>query len=595
MATALWRGAVRPRVLGAGVSRCGAPSRAPAALAPHVRLLGSDDWKKKSKPVEESVKVAKKEASNKFAKQKNAGGDSGGAGPQGAAGPTAAGAGAGAPKAGARAGEAGADKKAADKDKKAADKTSLASDEDDEDILAATAKAASAAAAAAASKAAGKVARVGGKTVAPAPAAAPTPEQLATAAAAAQAELLAGAGDTPAARARREKPSAALLAGVVSVRDLGPQHRCMIYESSAAELARLLPEGTSGELKKEMELTMQHKDCAQFLVREPFLRALGALEAVERGSPPAESALMLSGLRGTGKSYTLTLLVMRARAAGWLTLFEPSAREWVTEKGAFLRGTGTAAPYVESKVRPGMMNQPVGSQAILRFFEGLHGEQVKKLPRRREYKHKAYDGEDKSLYSIVNRGLKSALYAGDALLDLRLELSLVEEVPVLVACDEVNALYWPGVFYEKGRALAPSQFLHAEAFRALDAQGALREGHKLKRGLVVGATSSKHGWPVPPDTIIEHANDTGQRYFAPFSVRGEVLKNKHDGVLDIVGENLSLKELRNLLLSYRRTEAIFESEVLKPHNMQMLHALTNSNPYQVRKYLAGAHIFLQDE
>jgi hypothetical protein len=40
------------------------------------------------------------------------------------------------------------------------------------------------------------------------------------------------------------------------------------------------------------------------------------------------------------------------------------------------------------------------------------------------------------------RGLKSLHHANDALYDLRMELSLVEEVPVLIAVDELDALYW---------------------------------------------------------------------------------------------------------------------------------------------------------
>ena len=55
--------------------------------------------------------------------------------------------------------------------------------------------------------------------------------------------------------------------------------------------------------------------------------------------------------------------------------------------------------------------------------------------------------------------------AVDALVDLRAELSLVQEVPVLICVDECNWLYEPTAFHYMGEQLMPSQMIIAALFR----------------------------------------------------------------------------------------------------------------------------------
>jgi hypothetical protein len=135
-------------------------------------------------------------------------------------------------------------------------------------------------------------------------------------------------------------------------------------------------------------------------------------------------------------------------------------------------------PKSRSQVYPEMYAQPLGAQRILSSMMSVHGEVFKTLPQRRTYDHTLYErfaevtlGElspeveaqrsgdpqltvpDKCLFDIVAAGLKSMRVAGDAVQDLRLELGLVTEYPVLVAADEYNCLHWPNCFNLLGESI----------------------------------------------------------------------------------------------------------------------------------------------
>ena len=41
--------------------------------------------------------------------------------------------------------------------------------------------------------------------------------------------------------------------------------------------------------------------------------------------------------------------------------------------------------------------------------------------------------------------------------DLRMELGLLEEYPVLIVADQMNTLYWPSSFYSMGQVVDSSK------------------------------------------------------------------------------------------------------------------------------------------
>jgi len=145
---------------------------------------------------------------------------------------------------------------------------------------------------------------------------------------------------------------------------------------------------------------------------------------------------------------------------------------------------GTGAVVVPSKVRKGKYAQPLGAKSILESMLNLYADKLEKLPLRNTYPHTQYKD---NLLSIVEKGIALPALAGDAVVDLRLELCQVEEYPVLIAVDEVNAFSWPTRFYSQGFPIAPDELLLNTAFNPIDSNGEIITGIKVKNGLFMCA------------------------------------------------------------------------------------------------------------
>mmetsp|Transcript_7474 Transcript_7474/g.13004 ORF Transcript_7474/g.13004 Transcript_7474/m.13004 type:complete len:446 (+) Transcript_7474:172-1509(+) len=358
----------------------------------------------------------------------------------------------------------------------------------------------------------------------------------------------------------------------------------LIYDFKTAELDALVPEGFGGDIEEDLDLT----DNISLMVREPYLHALEKMTDLESNPEKRTSdmkGMLFAGERGIGKSMALNSVLARARASDWLTMYAPDAREWVTPKGAGTRGTGTGVPIVPSQLREGFFGQPNGSKAMLQHLKNIHGQKLKDLPKRLEYNHNAYDG-DSTLMSIVERGLKSAVFASDALYDLRLEFGKVTEFPVLIAIDQVNSLYWPSCFYNKGKAVSPENVLFAKTFRCFGEEGEVLPEQRLERGLIVSATTAKYGFAVAPGVIQEHYEDTKVKFFAPFDVRGAKVNANAKQNMDLVPvEPFNDNELRNYVIHLKRHKVLDTTEVLEGNTFQTFKTHSGAVPRSVRNTL----------
>jgi hypothetical protein len=118
-----------------------------------------------------------------------------------------------------------------------------------------------------------------------------------------------------------------------------------------------------------------------------------------------------------------------------------------------------------------------------------------------------------TLLDVLDNGLANPEDASTSVRDLREQLSLVDEYPVLFAIDEVNTLYGqPFSCWSYGDTLPQdmkAKYLTlCETFMPFDAQG-LRPGFVPKRGAVVAATTSSSHYLPSEDAVRDEADMQG--------------------------------------------------------------------------------------
>ncbi|PSC69955.1 28S ribosomal mitochondrial [Micractinium conductrix] len=183
------------------------------------------------------------------------------------------------------------------------------------------------------------------------------------------------------------------------------------------------------------------------LARACMRDLLAAVQSKERPQ------LYLDGWAGSGKSVALYSAVAWARANGWLALYVPSAFSLV-QNGTFSRG------------EDGLWDTPEAARWILTSLRDAHAEQLPAL--------KTPAGQP--LDALVEEGLAAGAAPGavvGAALAAKDSLAAQQELPVLLAVDDYNALYSRTGYYESvhnfhRRQLAPEELRLARGFRLLE-------------------------------------------------------------------------------------------------------------------------------
>ncbi len=239
------------------------------------------------------------------------------------------------------------------------------------------------------------------------------------------------------------------------------------------DAARLLPEGCPA-LAAEFETTGSR----ELLVRDCFLRARQRA-LLPAGDAAGSRCLVLDGPSGAGKSILLAQLVACARSAGYLALYVPRGRA-MTVDSSFYRHEASEPPAWDT---------PDHARALLSALAAAHGGMLDALPQKRPG---AAPGA--TLRALVAQGTASnasPAVAVDAALSMLDELARVSDVPVLIAVDELNALWgWSEYHQVTGprsrRRLTAAELRISAALRAFDAP-------PMARGVRLGATSATAG------------------------------------------------------------------------------------------------------
>ncbi|CAH9087373.1 unnamed protein product [Cuscuta epithymum] len=259
-----------------------------------------------------------------------------------------------------------------------------------------------------------------------------------------------------------------------SLSELSKKDTCTYMKFSIEELEAVLPEGLPMGMLKEFEDSKRNA----LLIRQSFLDLRDNFRRIAdptiqnnvKGSKPRKQ-IVLDGPVSCGKSIALAMLVHWAREEGWLVFYVPRGREW-THGGFFYKSLTSA-----------LWDTPVQAANILQDFLKYNERHLKKLPCKIFDPVSLGEGvgvgppkgdmtmeipEGQSLFDLVERGISNT-HASVGVVDrLRQELSLVKDMPVLIAIDQYNS-WFTFSEYQEPASVRSCRPIHAKELKTVNA------------------------------------------------------------------------------------------------------------------------------
>ncbi|KAM5544215.1 hypothetical protein V8D89_001875 [Ganoderma adspersum] len=272
-----------------------------------------------------------------------------------------------------------------------------------------------------------------------------------------------------------------------------PVFRPEALTAEAANTAMAFPTGDSKALKAYglptnvlVDYMLLSRPCS--VVRESTVEVLDQLDKAA-GSSSAQTRVVFTGKSGCGKSYLLVQAVQYAIQKDWITLYIP--------RGINLVNSST--PYVYD-ARTQTYGQPAFAQQLLRRFVDVNEKLIKNLRVQGSYPFKdAMIGSSSSLLDLINIGLESQEPAPTVLSVLFAELSKQNELPVLLAIDDFQALYNLSMYRDPYFKMVKAYHLTLPRTLLEFASGK----QSFARGAVLGALSTQNTTFRPPLELTE--------------------------------------------------------------------------------------------
>ncbi|XP_048324444.2 uncharacterized protein LOC107411614 isoform X2 [Ziziphus jujuba] len=265
-----------------------------------------------------------------------------------------------------------------------------------------------------------------------------------------------------------------LFTSTPSLSQLTRKDTCSYYKFKMEELNEVLPEGLPMGMVKEFEESMR----SALLIRQSFLDLRDNYRRIV--DPPLwlpsskgvkiKKQMVLDGHVSCGKSIVLAMLVHWARDEGWLVFYVPRGWEW-THGGFFYKNPQTD-----------LWDTPVQAENVLKDFLKFNESHLKKLPCQILDPIPLGEGagvgwmkdgidsmtmpEGSSLYDLVDTGIKHTHAAVGVVVRLRKELSLVKDIPVLIAIDQYNN-WFTFSEYEEAVTVRSTRPIHARELAML--------------------------------------------------------------------------------------------------------------------------------
>ncbi|KAK9740164.1 hypothetical protein RND81_03G016400 [Saponaria officinalis] len=267
-----------------------------------------------------------------------------------------------------------------------------------------------------------------------------------------------------------------LFTSTQSISSLSRNDACSYMRFEIEKLNAVLPEGLPEGMLKEFD---DSKRCA-LLVRRSFLDLRDNFRRIvdppswqtsSSKAPQVKKQIVLDGPRSCGKSIALAMLVHWARDEGWLVLYSPKGREW-THGGFFYKNPQT-----------GFWDTPLQAENILKDFLKFNESRLQQLPCQVYDRIPLGQGagvgflkgadsmalpEGSTLFDLVQAGITNTHAAVGVVVHLRKELSLVKDIPVLLAIDQYNSWF---TFSEYKEVMTPrsARPIHARELATVNA------------------------------------------------------------------------------------------------------------------------------
>ncbi|RAL40073.1 unnamed protein product [Cuscuta campestris] len=269
-----------------------------------------------------------------------------------------------------------------------------------------------------------------------------------------------------------------LFTSAASLSQLSKKDTCTYMKFSIEELEAVLPEGLPKGMLNEFEDSKRNA----LLIRQSFLDLRDnfrrivdpTIQTSVKGSKPRKQ-IVLDGPVSCGKSIALAMLVHWAREEGWLVFYVPRGREW-THGGFFYKNLTNA-----------LWDTPAHAANILKDFLKYNEQHLQKLPCKIFDPIPLGEGvgvgppkgdqtmtipEGLSLFDLVERGLSSTYASVGVVVRLRQELSLVKDMPVLIAVDQYNSWFTFSEYQEPAtvrscRPIHARELTTVNAFRSM--------------------------------------------------------------------------------------------------------------------------------
>ncbi|XP_031498773.1 uncharacterized protein LOC116263253 [Nymphaea colorata] len=235
-----------------------------------------------------------------------------------------------------------------------------------------------------------------------------------------------------------------LFTQATSIAELTRKDVCSYMDFSMDELIGVLAEGLPLGITKEFEETKR----SALLIRQSFLDLRDNFRRVvdppiqqDSKSLKVRKQIVLDGPISCGKSIALAMLVAWARSQGWIVFYVPYGRNW-THGGFFYKNPQT-----------GLWDTPIQATKILQDFLKFNEAQMQKLLCQYLEPIPLGEGagvgmmkgvdtmampEGSTLYDLIQTGLTYSHASVGVVVHLRKELSLIKDIPVLIAVDQYN-------------------------------------------------------------------------------------------------------------------------------------------------------------